>query len=130
MARTVICVKDSQALYKMVINDIDKYKNYKSWIDTLQNVINEYTYSIKQHNMWMNAKPITVKGNKGLQTMYNGIAAETQKTGKSIYSDSADRAKWQAEAIVKAISDKVNEEDAKTQKSVLKKIETRMKKMM
>ena len=130
MARATICVKDSAALYDMVINDINKYGNYQTWIDMLQKVINEYTYSIKQHNMWMNAKPIVVKKNKGLETLYNGIVSETQNTGRSIYADSANTAKWQAEAIAKAIIERVSSEDTKTQKSVSKKVETRMKKMI
>lgn len=130
MARATICVKDSDALYNMVINDINKYSNYQTWIDMLQKVINEYTYSVKQHNVWMNAKPIVVKNNKGLETLYNRIASETQNTGKSIYSDSAKRAKWQAEAIAKAIIERVSSEDIKTQKSVSKKVETRMKKII
>lgn len=129
MAKMIFCIKDKEQMIDMVKNDVEKYNNIEQWLINLVKVINEYNYDIKQHNMWLNTNPAVCK-NKNVENWYNAIAENIQQTCDSIYLKLASTAKFQIEAIYEVISDYASNKDEKIKKSMLRKLETRMNKMI
>lgn len=124
MSRLSYCANTEEAVYNGIKNN-----SINSLLEDLKGLINNYNYSYKYNEYWLNVKPFeNPKGNQ--QAFHNLIVNDAQKTKSTIYGETMKQVKMQISVVVKVINEKVENLDDKTKRRVLKKIDTRVSKMI
>lgn len=95
----------------------------------LVGIINTYNHAVESHNYWMNTKIFSSpKDNK--QEFHNAIAKAAQNSGDTIYSQSMKKAAFQIDVIKRYVENAAESLDDVTKRRVIKKLNTRLSKMI